>query len=65
MEAVSSSLSLTTITLFLPMVGLTILLFINEEKQKGAIQWTALGFTVATFVASVVMLFGFDSSNPG
>lgn len=64
MEAVSSSLSLTTITLFLPMVGLTILLFLNEEKQKGAIQWTAFGFTIATFVASVVMLFGFDSSNP-
>ncbi|MCU0481211.1 MAG: NADH-quinone oxidoreductase subunit M [Anaerolineae bacterium] len=58
------SLSLTTITLFLPMVGLTILLFLNEEKQKGAIQWTAFGFTIVTFVASVIMLFGFDSSNP-
>ncbi len=64
LEPVSSGLSLTTITLFLPMVGLSILLFMNEEKDKDAIKWTAFGFTVATFVASLLMAFSFDPSNP-
>lgn len=65
MEAVSSSLSLTTVTLFLPMVGLTILLFMNEERSKDAIRWTALGFSIATFVASLVMALNFDNSIAG
>jgi NADH-quinone oxidoreductase subunit M len=65
MDAVSSSLSLTTVTLFLPMVGLTILLFLNEERQKDAIKWTAFGFSVATFVFSLLMAFQFDNSEPG
>lgn len=65
MEAVSSSLSLTTVTLFLPMVGLAILLFMREETQKEAIRWTAFGFSIATFVASLLMWVLFDNSNPG
>lgn len=65
MEAVSSSLSLTTVTLFLPMVGLAILLFMREETQKEAIRWTAFGFSIATFVASLLMWVVFDNSNPG
>ncbi len=65
MEAVSSSLSLTTVTLFLPMVGLAILLFMNEEKDKAALKWVAFGFSIATFVASLLMAFNFDNSNPG
>lgn len=61
---VSASLSLTTVTLFLPMIGLTVLLFMNEEKDKGAIKWTAFGFSIATFFASLLMAFAFDSSDP-
>jgi NADH-quinone oxidoreductase subunit M len=64
MEAISSSLSLTTITLFLPMVGLTILLFINEQENPQAIKWTAFGFSIATFIASLLMAFNFDNSDP-
>jgi NADH-quinone oxidoreductase subunit M len=64
-QAVSSSLSLVTITLFLPMVGLTILLFMNEERDKQAIKWTAFGFSIATFVASLLMAFNFDNSEAG
>ncbi|GAB4519631.1 MAG: NADH-quinone oxidoreductase subunit M [Anaerolineae bacterium] len=67
MDAVSSSLSLTTVTLFLPLVGLTILLFMNEQdaQQKSAIRWVAFGFSIATFLASLLMAFNFDNSNPG
>ncbi|PJF22737.1 MAG: Fe-S-binding domain-containing protein, partial [Phototrophicales bacterium] len=61
----SSSLSLTTITLFLPMVGFTILLFMNEQKDKEAIKWTAFGFSVATFIASLLMAFQFDNNDSG
>ena len=52
-----SGLSLVTVVLFLPMVGLTILMFMNEEKQRQAIKWTAFGFTVATFLAALLMWF--------
>jgi NADH-quinone oxidoreductase subunit M len=65
MEAVSSSLSLTTVTLFLPLVGMVVLLFMSEERNKEAIRWTALSFSVAVFIASLLMAFSFDSSNPG
>jgi len=63
--AVNSGLSLTTIGKNKVMVGLTILLFMNEERDKDAIKWTAFGFTVVTFVASVLMAFNFDNSNSG
>lgn len=64
---VSSSLSITTVTLFLPMIGLSILLFMNEqdEQQKAAIKWVAFGFSIATFIVSLLMAFNFDNSNPG
>ncbi len=60
-----SGLSLTTITLFIPMVGLTILLFLNQERQKSAIQWTAFATSIVTFLASLLMWAGFDASQGG
>jgi len=56
---------LTTLILFLPMVGFTILLFLNEKEQKEAIKWTAFGFSVITFVLSLAMWAGFDNSEAG
>ncbi|GAB5491821.1 MAG: NADH-quinone oxidoreductase subunit M [Phototrophicaceae bacterium] len=56
---------LTTLILFLPMVGFTILLFINEQEQKEAIKWTAFGFSMITFVLSLVMWVGFDNAEAG
>lgn len=51
----------STIVLFLPMAGFSILLFLDGEK-KNAIKWTAFGFSIATFLASCVMWAGFDVS---
>ncbi|MGQ9908807.1 MAG: complex I subunit 4 family protein [Candidatus Flexifilum sp.] len=62
MEA--TGLSLITVVLFLPLVGMTILLFLNEEKHDN-IKWTAFGFSVATFILSLLLWIGFDQSNPG
>lgn len=56
---------LSTIVLFLPLVGFTILLFLNEEKQTEAIKWTAFGFSILTFIATLVMWAGFDNSQAG
>lgn len=56
---------LTTLILFLPMVGFTILLFINEKEQKDAIKWTAFGFSIITFVLSLVMWAGFNNAEAG
>lgn len=56
---------LTTLILFLPMVGFTILLFLSEKEQKEAIKWTAFGFSVITFILSLVMWAGFDNNEAG
>jgi NADH-quinone oxidoreductase subunit M len=55
-----SGLSLITVVLFLPMIGLTILMFMNEAKAGAAIRWTAFGFSLATFALSVLLWAFFD-----
>lgn len=60
-----SGLSLLTVVLFLPMVGLTIVMFMNEEKQRNAIRWTTFGFSIATFLLTLVLWSLHDPSNPG
>ncbi len=55
-----TGLSLTTITLFLPMLGLAILLFLNGETQRENLKWVAFATSLVTFVASVVMWINFD-----
>ncbi|MEO1163112.1 MAG: NADH-quinone oxidoreductase subunit M [Chloroflexota bacterium] len=56
---------LTTLILFLPMVGFTILLFLDEEEQKDAIKWTAFAFSMVTFALSLVMWAGFNNAEAG
>jgi NADH-quinone oxidoreductase subunit M len=60
-------LSLITITLFIPMIGLSILLFMPEKtaQDRANIRWTAFGFTLAAFVASLLMLTQFDNAQAG
>jgi NADH-quinone oxidoreductase subunit M len=60
-----AGLSLTTIVLFLPLVGLTILLFLDGKTQVENIKWTTFGTAIVTFIASIIMWAGFDPSNPG
>ena len=55
-----TGLSLTTITLFIPMIGFAILLFMNGETQKNNIKWVAFGASVVTFVAAALMWINFD-----
>ncbi len=57
-----TGLSLTTITLFIPMIGLAILLFMNGETQRDNIKWVAFGTSIVAFVASVLMWVNFDPS---
>lgn len=60
-----TGLSLTTITLFIPMVGLTIMTFMNGETQKDNIKWVAFGTSIVAFVASILMWVNFDPSVAG
>lgn len=60
----SSAFSLVTLVLFLPMVGLTVLLFMREDQPQN-IRWTAFGFSVATFILSLLLWVGFDLREPG
>ncbi len=52
-----------TLVTFFPIVGVIALLFIRKERET-AIRWTALMTAVGTFLLSLVMLAGFDSSDP-
>ncbi len=60
-----TGLSLITVVLFLPLIGLAILLFLKEGTQANQIRWTAFGTSVVTFLASLLLWVGFDQSNPG
>ncbi len=66
---VSSAISLSTVVLFLPLIGIIPLLLMREQGADGHvnenIKWTALGFSGAAFVASLVMWATFNASNPG
>ncbi|MDQ7035253.1 MAG: NADH-quinone oxidoreductase subunit M [Anaerolineae bacterium] len=55
---------LTTLVLFLPMVGFGVLLFVDSEKNKEALKWVALGFSIVTFFFSLALWAGFDNANP-
>jgi len=61
-QADFSALSLTTVVLFLPLIGIIPVLFMRDDER---IKWTALGFSIVTFVASILMWLGFDASQPG
>ena len=52
-----------TLTTFLPLVGILVILFLKSE-WKNAIRWVALLTTIMTFAISVVMLTYFQPGNP-
>jgi NADH-quinone oxidoreductase subunit M len=52
-----------TLTTFLPLVGVLVILFLKPE-WKNAIRWVALLTSIATFAISVVMLTYFQVGNP-
>jgi len=60
-----TGLSLTTITLFIPMIGFAVLLLMNGESQKSNIKWVAFGTSVVTLMASVLMWINFDPGMAG
>ena len=60
-----TGLSLTTITLFVPMIGLAILLFMNGETQRENIKWVAFGTSIVAFIASVLMWINYDPGTAG
>ena len=53
-----------TITVFLPVVGAVLLGFINKDNED-ALKRTALVVTLAAFVASVLVVAGFDFGTSG
>jgi NADH-quinone oxidoreductase subunit M len=61
----STGLSLLTVILFLPLVALTIMLFLKEETQLTNIKYTALGFSLIIFALTLVMWAGFNPADPG
>ena len=54
--------NILTYTLFSPLVGIFLLLFINKEKQS-LIKYIGVATSLVTFVLSLVIYFGFDAAN--
>ena len=52
-----------TLVTFFPIVGVIILLLLRKERET-AMRWTALMTAVITFVLSLIMLAGFEPSDP-
>ena len=66
---VSSAISLSTVVLFLPLIGIIPLLLMREQGADGHgnenSKWTALGFSGAAFIASLVMWATFNAAERG
>ncbi len=54
--------NILTYTLFSPLVGIFLLLFINKEKQS-LIKYVAVATSLVTFILSLVVYFKFDATN--
>jgi NADH-quinone oxidoreductase subunit M len=54
--------NILTYTLFSPLVGILLLLFINKDKQS-LIKYIGVGTSLVTFALSLVVYFGFDAAN--
>ena len=54
--------NILTYTLFSPLVGIFLLLFINKEKQS-LIKYIGIGASLVTFALSLFVYFGFDAAN--
>lgn len=50
-------------TLFIPLLGAIFLLFLKKENIS-AIKYGALGFSLVTFLISILVYFNFDTTNP-
>ncbi len=57
-------MDLLTLVTFFPLVGVLVLLFLNDETQKGLIRWVALGTALITFVISLLVLGQFNAGDP-
>ncbi len=60
----NTPLSLTTIVLFAPLVGMIVLLFIPRVRED-AIRWVTLAVTVITFILTLLLGLAMDFSDPG
>ena len=56
--------NLLTIITLLPLAGAIVLLFFarSEKPNETALKWTALLFSVATFVVSLALPYGFNKA---
>lgn len=55
---------LLTLTIFLPMIGAVLLLFINSEK-KNLLRYFALAISTITFILSLGLFFGYQENQIG
>jgi len=60
----NTAISLTTVVLFAPLVGMFVLLFIPRQREE-AIRRVALGTTLVTLVLAVLLALAMNHADPG
>ncbi|MGB7431104.1 MAG: NADH-quinone oxidoreductase subunit M, partial [Ahrensia sp.] len=62
-----SGMPILSLVTFLPLLGVFLILFINDEREiaRRNIRMVALLTTIFTFLVSVVLWISFDTGNPG
>ncbi len=60
----NTPLSLTTVVLFAPLMGMIVLLFIPRARED-AIRWVTLAVTVITFILTLLLGLAMDFADPG
>ncbi len=61
----NSAVTLASVLLFMPLVGMLVILFLREDTQLSYIKWSAFATSMLAFGASILMWLGFDASQPG
>jgi len=58
-------MALTTILLAIPLLGVLVLLLWTREGSQQQVKWVAFGFSIVTFLASLLMWNRFDPTQGG
>ncbi len=61
----NTGFSLVTLVLILPLIGFFLILFFQREEDAENIKWTAFITSLITFIASLLLWVGFDSTQQG
>ncbi len=61
----NTAISIVALVAFAPLVGLIVLIFLDDKEHADSIRWVALATSIITFLLSIGLLLAFDPADPG